>query len=413
MAERKYAGEWKHVPLPVPEPTGDVKGVRIPNGKCMIDGEQIIVKMQILPVDGSVQEHVTGELKGKAIKHADRTGDCPECDAHVPLSTKGFVTAHVVKGGTAEPSSVLTEPQVAPTDTGSRVGDPRSAGQRRTVEIDGAFERGTVEIPVKGKSGRIKLEEAPATEENVRAALDYWRTRKIVRPAANASADKMDRWKGRCARQSEHVSTLTRRLEAMRKGTVALTAKEAPEALISPSAPPSLLGGRFKAVGTSPGPALVKGRSEPTMAGEVTVRQVGEPYVRPEDPEDKRQQGDPDTSVGPTGRDRMDKESSTVPIVGGTFGCLTQAQFDALGCDHSPLGIGVVCDSSDCARRFRTRSRKYWERIRKQEAYAAARRAEGRKRLPVRLGTAGMGSSSFAEGDSRETEQVMRQAPRS
>ena len=379
MTERKYAKT----------------GVKLPNGKCMIDGEPIIVKMQILPVDGSVMEHVTGEFKGQTIKHADRTGDCPECDAHVPLSSKGYVTAHVIKGGTAEPSSMLTEPQVDPTDTGSRVGDPRSAAQRRTVELDGAFEHGTVEVPVMGKNGRTKLEDAPATEENVRAAFEYWRTRKPRSESARAA-------------QNEHMGTLTRRLEAMRKGVAALTAEKSPEGLKSPTAVSPLTGEPLTVSGASVGPPLVKGRSEAPMAGEVTVRQAGESYVRPADPEDNRK-NDGGTWSAPTGRDRMDKESSTVPIVGGTYGYLTQAQFDALGCDHGPLSIGVVCDSTDCARKFRTRSRKYWQRIRKQEAYAAAQRAEGKRRLPVRLGTGGMGSSSFAEGDSRETERVMRQ----
>lgn|SRR5574341_2338422 len=378
-------GEWKTVALPIPEPTSKIKGVRIPNGKCLLDGEPIIVKRKILPVDDSVQEHVTGKLKGGTIAVPNHTGDCPECFAHVPLSDRGFVTAHVVKGGTAEPTSMLTEPQVDPTDTGSRIGDPRSAMQRRTVELDGAYEHGTVEIPVKGKNGRTKLEEAPATEENVRAALAYWVARKIVKPDPGSSADKFDRWQGRCDAQSAHVSTLTRRLEAMRKGTAALTALESPEGLGSPTAVSPLTGKALTVSGTSPGPALVKGRSERPMAGPVTVRQPGEEYTRPADPEDNRRHGD--TWTAPTGRERMDKESSTVPFHGGTYGYLTRAQYDDLS---------------------RSQQRKYWDRIRKQKAYAKAHRGT-QVRVPVKLGTAGMGNSSFAEGDSRETERVMRQ----
>lgn len=273
-------------------------GVKIPNGKCMINGEPIIVKSRILPAEGSVQEHVTGEFKGETIKNPDRTGDCPECEAHVPLSSKGFVTAHVIKGGTLEPSSMLTEPQVDPTDTGSRIGDPRSAMQRRTVEIDGAFEHGMVQIPAKGKNGRTKLEDAPATGENVRAALAYWVARKPRTESARTA-------------QNEHVSSLNRRLEAMgaarvaaydkdngkRKiapkgqGTAALTALESPE-------------GRTSQM--SPGPALVQGRSELPLAGPVTVRQAGEEYVRPADPEDNRR-NDGGTMAAPLGRDRADR----------------------------------------------------------------------------------------------------------
>ncbi len=372
MSDQKYVGEWQHKPLPVPEPESKVKGVKIPNGKCMIGDEPITVKLKVLPVDGSVQEHVTGELKGETIENPDRTGDCPECEAHVPLSAKGFVTAHVIKGGTAEPTSLLTEPQVDPTDTGSRIGDPRSAMQRRTVELDGAFEHGMVQIPVQGKNGRTKLEDAPATEENVQAALAYWVARKPRSESARTA-------------QNEHVSTLTRRLESMRKGTVALTADKSPEGLESHTAVSPLTGKALTASGMSPGPALVKGRSEKPLAGEVTVRLAGEPYVRPADPEDNRGHGD--TWTAPTGRDRMDKESSTVPIHGGTYGYLTKAQYDALS---------------------RSQQRKYWTRIRKQEAYAKAHRGT-QARVPVKLGTAGVGGSWFAEGDSRETERVMRQ----
>lgn len=447
MSEREYVGEWKTVALPIPEPTTAIKGVKLPNGKCLLDDEPIIVKRKILPVDGSVQEHVTGKLKGGTIAVPNFTGDCPECFAHVPLSDKGFVTAHVVKGGTATPSSMLTEPQVDPTDTGYRIGDPRSAMQRRTVELDGAYEHGTVLIPVPGKNGRIKLQEAPATEENVRASLVYWLARK-----PRSESGRTD--------QNEHVSSLNRRLEAMgtlkvaaydknngkrhiapkAQGVAALKASESPEGLASPNAPlSSPISARFKAVGMSPGPALVKGRSEPTLAGAVTVRQQDEPYVQPETPEDKRPMGAPDTTVvttaadpcvsdsgakqsletkgvpdtnvGPTGRNRLDKESSTVESVGGPYGYLTQAQFDALGCDHLPLPFGEECVSPDCARSFRTRSRKYFLRIRKQEAYAKAHQST-QTRVLVKLGTAGTAGSSFAEGDSRETERVMRQAPR-
>ena len=198
-----------------------------------------------------------------------------------------------------------------------------------------------------------------------------------------------------------------RKVTPKKVATEALTASESPEGLGSPTAVSPLTGKPLTASGASPGPALVKGRSEPPLAGEVTVRQAGEEYVRPAGAEDNRK-NDGGTWSAPTGRERMDKESSTVLIVGGTYGYLTQTQFDRMGCDHRPLPFGVVCDSSDCARRFRTRSRKYWARIRKQEAYAKTHRGT-QTRVPAKLGTGGMGTSSFAEGDSRETERIMRQ----
>jgi hypothetical protein len=260
--------------------------------------------------------------------------------------------------------------------------------QRRTVELDGAFEHGMVAVPVEGKGGRTKLEDAPATEENIREALAYWVARKPRSESARTA-------------QNEHVSTLTRRLEAMRSASVVVHAPvDAPVTTEVETVPApcdasmgvteSPTGERLSPEGRtsqmSPGPALVKGRSEAPLAGEVTVRQAGEEYTRPAPVEDSRR-NDGGTWAAPTGRDRMDKESSTVPIVGGTYGYLTGAQYEALS---------------------RSQQRKYWERIKKQKAYAKAHRGT-QTRVPVKLGTGGMGSSSFADGDSRETERVMRQ----
>ncbi len=129
----------------------------------------------------------------------------------------------------------MSEPTYSVADSGSAIGDPRNAIQRRTVEIDGAYGRGTVKVPVKGQNGRTKLEEAPATEANLRKALEHWKTRK---PRTDASRTA----------QSENVSSLVRRLEAMRKTRKAMTAEESPE-------------GRTRHVLS--GPALVQG---PNMA---------------------------------------------------------------------------------------------------------------------------------------------------
>lgn len=96
------------------------------------------------------------------------------------------------------------------------------------------------------------------------------------------------------------------------------------------------------------------------------------------------------TMAGPIGRERPDREASTVPMHGGKYGYLTRAQYDALS---------------------RSRQRKYWTYIAKQERYA---KEHGRVARPAvtRPGTAGAGSRSFVEGKSAETERLMQQ-PRS
>lgn len=217
-------------------------------------------KRQVLPIAGSV------DGKGE-------TGTCPEClTPGVLLSiVGGFVRAHTVSTAALpennpqpatlveapgkKPGKFFSEQMLPVADTGSAIGDPRSAIQRRTAEIDGAYEHGTVKVPQKGDKGRTKLTDVPATAENVRKALDYWKSRK---PRTDTSRKA----------QSEHVSTLTRQLGAMGMhkapvyspeskaytterralGKVAMTAAESPE-------------GRTAHV--LPGPALVQG---PNMA---------------------------------------------------------------------------------------------------------------------------------------------------
>lgn len=293
----------------------DVRDVPV---KCMIDGEPLTVKdHHVLPVAGSVREAVAGEFQGGMIKNPDRTGSCPECGAHVALSGKGFVTSHNALNGPSVASASLVEPSVVPADMGARVGDPSAGLQRRTVELDGAFEHGTVRVPVPGKNGRTKLEDAPATEANVRVALDYVRGR---RPRSDA---------GR-AEQSARVSELVRRLEAMRSASVVVHADvDAPvtvdvatvlapaETSMSASVSPDGLtapAGR----GMIAGAPVVKGRPMVPFAGEVTVRQQGEAYVRPQDAMDNRSAWEQraGTMAGPLGRDRLDRVAAMVVVPG-------------------------------------------------------------------------------------------------
>jgi hypothetical protein len=133
-----------------------------------------------------------------------------------------------------------------------------------------------------GPKGRTRLEEVEATEDNIRAALEYRRTRK---PRTDT---------GRAA-QSEHVSSLTRRLEALMDAqsvtyddvTRALIVV-APDETVKPldtvggqgsrlvaSNAGAAVGGRGH--GRTDGSALVQGHPLKPMAGPVTVRRVGDP----------------------------------------------------------------------------------------------------------------------------------------
>lgn len=250
-----------------------------------------VVKMgdKVSPVEGSSD----GE-----------TGTCPTCKTPgVVLSVVGgYIRAHTVadreipennpKPATLTEKPVkygkgLTEPMVDLTDTGLRTGDPRIAEQRRVVDIEGANGLGTVKVPrkVQGtgvtKSGKprmvTKLIDVPATEENTREALDYWRKKK---PQSDT---------GRKA-QNDNVSALVRRLEAMRKGAEVLAADMADSASVHR------------------GPTLVPGRD--------TAPRLRDPEKPWTEPTDLRRDGRVRLSTTldqPRGRDRFDRKITDVP----------------------------------------------------------------------------------------------------
>lgn len=69
------------------------------------------------------------KITGKHKRLPTDKGACPECTTpEVKLTGKGFVGAHDVKIHLGD------GPQIAITDEGSRVGDPRDAAVRREVE---------------------------------------------------------------------------------------------------------------------------------------------------------------------------------------------------------------------------------------------------------------------------------------
>lgn len=273
--------------------------------KCInpVTGEPVSARKDetaVLPVPGSVRDVIAGRFKGEPVKHAPKTGTCPFCTAHVRLSGKGFVTAHNRgKESVPAPKTRLVERQTAPTDMGARVGDPDAGSKRRAVDVDGAYGRGTVEVPGKDDAGKRVMEEVPATAENIRTALDYWKGRK---PRKQASKDT----------QSRMVSELSRRLRAtegapaprhdaetgqyvptVSRGSKAMGAKMAPEASVK--ALTNML----------PGPPLVKGRSLPPELPMFRNRKTGEM--------ERRACG---TLLGSLGRDRMDPGAIEAPIPG-------------------------------------------------------------------------------------------------
>lgn len=279
---------------------------------CTLPGsdEPIKAKHKITPAAGSVRQAIAGEFKGGTIKHPDQAGECPACRAMVPLSGKGFITAHP-RGNTPQPASTqLTERSVAPVDTGAPQGDPDAAMRRRGTELDGAFAAGTVKIPLKDDKGRTKLTDAPATEDNLSQALAYWVSRK---PRTDTSRTI----------QSKTVSALVRQLEAMRGAAVVVhlpadapvttevnTRQDPAATSLHASVSPE---GRTR--GTLTGAPVVKGRPMEPFAGPVRTRRVGEAYVRPKAAVDTRTGYDAaaGTLAGPLGRDRLDRVAATVP----------------------------------------------------------------------------------------------------
>ncbi len=173
-------------------------------------------------------------------------------------------------------------------------------------------------------------------------------------------------------------ATVRRAVEARR-----IAADAAPMPL-APSAPEGRDERKSRAA-MSPGPVLVRGRSTIPMASEVARRKVGDPRPEPMPLEDSRtgwnRMGG--TMYGATGRERMDKESSTVKIIGDRDGWLTQAQYDRL---------------------TRTQQRKYWSKVKRAKDARTASRGTS---LPQR--PAGSDSKYFADGSSAETERLMQQ----
>lgn len=269
---------------------------------------------KVRPVEGSVVSSASG----------GGTGTCPECETPGVLLSivGGFVRAHTVSStelpeNNPQPATVvapsvkhgkgLSEPVTDLVDTGLRIGDPREAAQRRTVEIHGAAGTATVKVPrkVEGsgktKSGKprmtTKLVDVPATEENVRESLASWLAKK---PRSEA---------GRKA-QNEQVSALTRLLEAIMSAQVVTydTATRQLVAELPPVGAQPALGATVDRAASHRGPTLVPGRD--------TAPRLRDPELPWDEPTDLRRNGEVRKSTTldqPRGRDRFDRKITTVP----------------------------------------------------------------------------------------------------
>lgn len=239
----------------------------------------------------------------------DRTGTCPVCNTPgVALSVVGeYIRVHVIAqdmipANNPQPATLVAEPALSDhphtsnkrgkaltehraemTDSGLRVGSPRDTDKRRGHTMDGAYGRGTVKVPVtvppkngKGK-GRTKLEDAPATEDNVRAALAYWKARKPRTPEAHK-------------RQTDMIAEMYRRLDGMRQ------------------APGTYRAGKTDRAGANRGPALIPGRHETPR-----TRSPKKPWTEPTDLRRNGEVRKVTSLEQPRGHDRFDPSILTVP----------------------------------------------------------------------------------------------------
>lgn len=225
----------------------------------------------------------------------DRTGTCPECDTPgVALSIVGeYIRTHEIADTpipannpqpatlTAEPAKktgkALTEHRADMTDSGLRIGAPRDTDKQRGYTIDGTYQRGTIKIPVKGPNGRTKLQDAPATETNVRAALAYWKTRRPRTPEAHK-------------RQTDMIAEMYRRLDGMRQE------------------PDTYRAGKTDKAGANRGPALIPGRHETPR-----TRSPKLPWTQPTDLHPNGDVRKVTSLEHPRGHDRFDPAILAVP----------------------------------------------------------------------------------------------------
>lgn len=332
-------------------------------GKCInpATGEPVSARKAdtaVLPVKGSRRDSEDG----------NGTGTCPECGAHVRLSTKGFVTSHSVRRtplAVPPPSVRLAERNAEVTDTGARVGSPDAAMRTRAHELGAAAGTATVKIKmqVEGPDGKKHSEECevPGTPDNIRTALRQEQKRKHPDAALLAKLGSMLR--GATGTQAVPVIGAEPGTYKVREA-VTLDAPNAPEGREERARADGSRGH----VPTSPGPALVNGAAmssePPSDSARVNkkggVRNAigwGGPLGRPA-PDRVAIRGDAEACEGKGEDGKGCTVVGCVAIVGGRYGYLECHVFRAL------------------AKRPR---RRYWEHVataerRAEEAKAAAAR---------------------------------------
>lgn len=310
-------------------------------GRCKVADENLTARHKIPPIADTVGIGDDGQSK---------TGVCSLCGTRAKVSDKGVMTAHVMRGETLPASPALSEPNVIPTDMGSRVGDPEAGSKRRAEEIDGTFERGTVDVKMKQESGpdkgKLKITAVPATAENLQLALTQELARR-VRAEASVKA------------KAENVASLRRRLDAARQGLSKVNAERSH----SPK-----IGTAHRTSGQ---------RGEGRLDGVALVQGANMAPVQPQ----KGWAAASGTMWGPIGQDRADKTIVKGEMVGGAHGYKTQDQYRALS---------------------RRQQRTYWQNVKKNRERAERAREYSRVR-PVGVRQVGTDRS-----ETFETEQLMR-----
>jgi hypothetical protein len=214
-------------------------------------------------------------------------------DAEIPENNPQPATL-VIKG--KKTGKGLSEPMVAFTDTGVRMGDPRTAEKRRAADLQGATRNGTVKVPRKVDSGTklksgaprmtTKMVDVPVTEEHVREARAYWLKRRIT-PKTPESVRKA---------QAENVAALSRMLES-------LQAAHGMPVAIQPA-----FDGMADAASAQRGPTLVRGRDTTPR-----VRDASLPWSESADVRRNGETRKTTTLDQPLGRERFDRKITDVP----------------------------------------------------------------------------------------------------
>lgn len=341
-------------------------------GRCKLNGEPLTARHGVMPREGTVMV---------ADNAADLTGVCPLCGTRAKVSgSSGAMCAHVMRGETLPASPALSEPNVQPVDTGSRSGDPESAGKRRAQDVADANGRGVVSVVqvVDGKKTRVDVE---ATDTNLRLAISQENGRNLRSADSIAARDAL-------------VKELWRRVRALKDGSLDMVLTDGPLDKDA-SRVKAAIGQRDH--GSLDGVAMTHGVDKGTRTREqwLAGQKSGPQRTTLDDPKG-RERVDP-VALGVTVHDRE------IPVC------------DAGQCDHI---VGNVDDRLAWAMTWvqfsaagTARQRRYWTYVKRERARAKRERAAGRPGVPG-SGTGAMGTRSLVDGsESGKVERIMRQRP--